>query len=182
MQAATIQKAAWEGSPGTSRSNGRSVDARTVTCAGADIDVGVAQPQQLLGVLPGRHGLADGGLPLGRQAGEQHRPLDLGAGDRQPVVDPLQAAAPDGQRREAATLASIDAGAHLAQRLRHPVHGPAGDRGVTGQHASARRWPQAQPASSRIPVPELPTSTDPGRLAAAGRPPSTTTSGPEDAG
>ncbi len=31
MQAATTQKAAWEGSPGTSRSNGCNDEARTVT-------------------------------------------------------------------------------------------------------------------------------------------------------
>ena len=72
MQAATIQKAAWDGSPGTSRSKGVSGDGRTVTAPGADLDVGAAQAEQLLGVLPGgRSSPAPSSRPRrpGRRAG-----------------------------------------------------------------------------------------------------------------
>ena len=131
-------------------------------------DVGPAQPQQLLGVLSGWRGLVDGGLALGGESGEQDGPLHLGAGDGRRVIDAPQGAAPDGQRRKPAALAAIDVRPHPTQGIRHPVHGPAGDRLVTGQHREPvqGRGPTGQQPD---PGPGVADVDHPGRLAQPSR-------------
>ncbi len=88
-------------------------------------------------MLPGRHLLPHRRRPLGGQAGEQERPLDLGARNRKPVVDAHQSPAPHHQGRQPSAGAPVDAGAHRSQRLDHPVHGPASDGIVAGQDGQA---------------------------------------------
>ena len=55
-------------------------------------------------------------------------------GYRERVLDALEAAAPHGQRREAAVLPAVDLSAHEPERYCHPVHRPPGDRGVALEH------------------------------------------------
>ena len=51
---------------------------------------------------------------------------------------PVQVAAPDDQGRQPAARRGRRCWRpHRPQRLGHPVHGPAGDRGVAGQHGQA---------------------------------------------
>ena len=70
-----------------------------------------------LGVVAARRGLDDRRRAVGQQPGEQHAGLDLRAGDRQLVVDRVQARAVDGERREAA-VAWPRSGAHLRAAAR----------------------------------------------------------------
>ena len=79
-------------------------------------------------------GLPHDRLALGAEPGQQDGRLHLGAGHRHVVVDALEAAAPHGERRQAAAVAPVDPGAHPAEGVGHPVHGPAGDGRVAGQH------------------------------------------------
>ena len=134
MHAATIQKAACEGSPGTSKSSGRSREGQTVTAPGSPLQPGTAQRQQLLGVGPGWNRFSHGGGAVRGQSGQQDRALHLGARHRWLVVDAPQTAAPHHQRRQPAPFAAVDRRAHGPEGLGHPVHRAPGDRLVTGQH------------------------------------------------
>ncbi len=138
-------------------------------------DVGAAGRQHLLGVPPRRQLLANRRLPLGGQAGEQDRAFDLGARHGQAVVDAPQRATADHEGREAPALAPVDPGPHLPQRLRHPIHGPAGDRPVAGEDAQAvqGRGPSGEQADGRPRVAHIDRAV---RFAEPGGPPSTTTS------
>ena len=97
-------------------------------------EVGTGRHQHLLGVGPGADLLPHHRLALGAEAGEQDRRLHLGAGHRHGVVDAVEVAAVDDQGRQAASVPAVDAGAHQPQRPGHPVHRPAGDGLVAGQH------------------------------------------------
>ena len=75
----------------------------------------------------GGDSLVDYRLPVGRQPGQEHRRLDLGAGHRGLVVDAVQRSAGDGDRGEAVVACAFDPGPHPDQWLGHPVHGPGAE-------------------------------------------------------
>ena len=122
----TSQKAAWEGSPGTVKVAGahraRPHPDHPAPAGRFDGDVGAGRRQHLLGVGPGGHRLAHHGLPLGRQTGQQHGRLDLGAGHRGCELDAAQPSAGDGQGGKAAVGQTPHLGAHPTEGFGHPVH------------------------------------------------------------
>jgi hypothetical protein len=95
----------------------------------AALDPGAGRRQHPLAVVAGGQRLDDRGRALGEQPGEEQAGLDLGAGDRQLVLDAVQRRAPDLERRQP-VLAAGERGAHLAQRHGDPVDRPAADRVV----------------------------------------------------
>ena len=101
--------------------------------------------------------------------GQQHARLDLGAGDRQLVLDPVQRA-PWTVNGGEAPLAGLDPGAHQRQRLGDPVDRPPADRLVAVERERAPSCAASQPGSSRISVPALPTSIGPTGIWALRRP------------
>ena len=91
---------------------------------------------------PGWRGSTTVVSPSASIAGEQHARLDLGAGDRQLVADPVQPRAVDGERRQAA-VARLDARAPSAAAARRPGR-PAG-----GGSTRRRRARSCAPAARR---------------------------------
>ena len=80
-------------------------------------------------------GLDHGGLARGVEAGQQDGGLHLRRGDRQAVFDRQHLVGADDGERQAAALARLEARAHARQRLDHPLHRPAAQRGVAGHEA-----------------------------------------------
>jgi hypothetical protein len=103
----------------------------------AHLDVGAGGGQHFFGVGSCRHGFVHGRGALSTEAGQEDRRFHLGTRHRQRVLGAPQAPAPYRQRRQAALVAAIDARPHEPQGDRHPVHGPAGDRGVALQDGEA---------------------------------------------
>ena len=138
--AAQRKNAAEEMSPGTAASMAwsalRAGDRDGVERAG---EGGAEGAQGQLAVVAGAHGFAHGGGSGGLQAGQQDAGLDLGAGHGRGVVDGLERAAFDGERRVA--VGEREARAHGFQRLADALHGAAGERGVAdeGEAALLRR-------------------------------------------
>ena len=77
-----------------------------------------------------RRRFVDGGSSLEVQARQQHRALDLGAGHRRRVLDRMEPAAGDRERR--AAVDGLDAGAHAGERIDDPLHRPPAQRGIAG--------------------------------------------------
>ena len=98
------------------------------------VDAAAEAEQHALGVIARDGRLDHGRLALRVETGEQHRGLDLRAGDGQLVADAAQAcAAADPHRRLA--RCRFDARAHLAQRRRDALHRPLHQRRVADQLA-----------------------------------------------
>ena len=94
-----------------------------------------AEPaQHALGMIARRAGLVNGRFALGEEARQEDGGLDLGAGDRERVVDALETAAPDRQRGQPSAVPAEYGRAHQAQRLRDATHGPAAQRFGSGEH------------------------------------------------
>ncbi len=91
--------------------------------------------------------LAQPGLPLGEQSGEEQARLDLGAGDRQLVIDSPQRRRLDLEWRQA-LLAAAQLGAHLAQWRGDAVDRAAPDRVVAVERPLAARLP-GEPAGQQ---------------------------------
>ena len=135
MHAATAQKAAWEGSAGTSVVVAWSGPGRKVTVAPASFG---ARRQCSLprrpAFLPCGHGWpparAPTVVPSAPNPAKSTADFTWALATGQRVLDALEAAAAHGQWWEAATLAPVDPGAHQPERYRHPVHRPLGDRRV----------------------------------------------------
>ena len=93
ISAATIGKAAEDGSAGTATWRGGQLglafSAMRRPCApsGSDHDLGAEMAQHALGVVAGRLLLDHGGVARRGQAGQQHRRFDLRGGDRRAVDD-----------------------------------------------------------------------------------------------
>src|ERR687896_293203 len=85
--------------------------------------------------------LHDASLARRQQAGYEHARLDLGARHGQFVGDAPQLGTAHRERGQAG-IARLDVGAHLAQRLRHPVHRPPPDRLVAVERPDASRLPR----------------------------------------
>ena len=96
--------------------------------------------QQALGVVAARRRLDDGRRARGHHPGDQHARLHLRARDRELVLDPGELGAAHREGREAA-VASVDRGAHHAERLGHAVHRPAANRAVAVERPDAARLP-----------------------------------------
>ena len=97
------------------------------------------------------------GLALGVEAGEQQTGLDLGAGHRQLVLDPVQGSAVDliGGRRSSRSRAQPPSGRS------GPATRSTGRRRIESSPSSVQRppsCPASQPGRSRSRVPALPTS------------------------
>ena len=105
---------------------------------GLNLNLNPKMRQHPFRVIARRAGLVHDGLAHGEEAGEQDGRLDLRAGDRHGVIDPVQAPAPDRQRRQLAVLTAQHRRAHQAQRLGHAAHRPAAQRLAAGQHAGER--------------------------------------------
>ena len=105
-------------------------------------------------------------------------PLTWALGDRRAVVDPVQSAAGDRQRREPAPLAAVDEGPHLPQRLDDAVHGPPPDRRVTVEDGETGHGsgPTGQQPDGRPGVAHV--DRDLGLMEPVARPPSTTMASP----
>ena len=88
--------------------------------------------QHALGVVARRLGLDHRRLARGVEAGEQDAALHLRRGDRQRVLDRHHLVGADDGERHAAAVARLEAGAHAAERIDHPLHRPAAQRGVAG--------------------------------------------------
>jgi hypothetical protein len=94
--------------------------------------------QHQFGVIAGFLRLDHAGLAGRVQAGQQHRRLHLGGGDRQDVVDRHRIGRPGHGERQSAAAARGDLGADPAQRLDHPAHRTPAQRGVAGHHRAHR--------------------------------------------
>ncbi len=82
-------------------------------------------------VVAGAHCLSHGGGSIGLQAGKQNACFYLGAGNRSGVVDRLQRAAVNGNRRVA--IGERDVRAHGFKRLANALHGTARERSVSDE-------------------------------------------------
>ncbi len=102
-----------------------------------------------LAVVAARQRLDDAGLALGEQAGEEQAGLDLGAGDRHLVGDPVQRRALRSSAAAGAPRGSSGRAPICAQRLGDAVDRPAADR-VVAVERPARRPParRASPAAA----------------------------------
>src|SRR5947209_7882753 len=106
------------------------------------------------------------------QAGEQQARLELRAGHRHLVGDPLQGRAVNGERG-VAPVASLDLGSHLAQRLGDPIHRAPADRGVAVERpapAALAGQPPGQQAHERARVAHVDGRVGLARLAQTGPP------------
>jgi hypothetical protein len=90
----------------------------------ADPDVDAEGAQREFAMIARTNRLLDDGLAVGEQSGKQHASLDLRARHLGLVVDRLQRAAMNFQRRPSAFL-RLNASAHLRQRLNDSRHRPA---------------------------------------------------------
>ncbi len=108
---------------------------------------GRAEPSERpLGVVAGGGRLEHGRIALGRDPGEQDGALDLGAGDRGPMLDPGERSAPHGDR--GVPVRRSDLGAHRPQRLGDALHRPSGEASVALQdrlERLRRDHPRQQP-------------------------------------
>ena len=77
-----------------------------------------------LSVVPAQVRFGDGGGALGKQAGQQDRAFHLSARHWRNVVDAVQRATVDAQRRAPFGTLRGDARAHLAERFDHTPHRP----------------------------------------------------------
>ena len=91
--------------------------------------------QHPLRVVPRGGGLADDGLALGIEPGDEEAGLELGAGHRHGVINAAQVSAADGQGRSGAVSSSHDLGAHLAQGAQNTLHGSGSKGTVPGDDA-----------------------------------------------
>jgi hypothetical protein len=91
-----------------------------------------------LAVVAAGQRLDDGRRPVGEQAGEEQAGLDLGAGDREPVLDAAKLRASNLKRRQP-IVAAADVGSHLAQRLGDPVDRAPANRVVAVESPAALR-------------------------------------------
>ena len=92
-----------------------------------DAEIGAEFAERDFGVIARRHRLADGGLALGEESGEQHARLHLRAGHGQRVIDGPEPGAVDFERREL-VFARANLRAHFGQRPHDALHRPAGER------------------------------------------------------
>ncbi len=95
-----------------------------------------AGSEHALGVVPGTYPSADQRRAFGTERREDQGALHLGARHGQIPAEGMQgpASRKEGERRERPPGPRLDAGAHGAERLHHPGHGPARERGVAGHH------------------------------------------------
>ncbi len=152
-KAAEEKSAGTASSPSSSRFGGR---IETPPCSQATSAPAAESMRSVWSRL--RRRLDDPGFALGEQAGEEQARLDLGAGDRQLVLDRLAAAQP----RPAAA-----AGDPRGSSAGRPSRAAARRCGRPGGGGSSRRrrassaprgCPASQPGSRRSRVPALPTS------------------------
>ena len=99
---------------------------------GSAFESGAEFGQGQLGVVAGTDRLGDGGDAIGEKAGKEDGRFQLGAGERQGVVNRVEAAAADVERGEVAA-AGADARAHLRKRLDDAAHRAAAQGGVAGE-------------------------------------------------
>ena len=173
ISAATIGKAAEDGSAGTTTGAGTSSgspfkrDLAAVRALGFDPDIGAEMREQPLGVVAARFALDHDGFARRREPGQQHRRLDLGRGHRRAIDDRDRIARARERDRQPAAVAALTACAPISAtgsrircigRLRR-LASPS-KVAVMGQPATA-------PMTRRQPVPELPKSSTPSRRAEA---------------
>ena len=111
-------------------------------------------------MVAARGRLADGRRARCHHARDQQARLDLGARDRQLVLDPGQLGPADRERRQPA-VAHLDVRAHRAERLGDPVDRAAPDRFVAVERPVRPGCPASQPGRIRMSVPALPTPMSP---------------------
>ena len=75
-------------------------------------------------MVSGSGWLVDGGLALREESCDEETGFQLGAGDGHCVVDAIEFAPADGQRRQRVLAAAHYLRAHLPQGADHAVHGP----------------------------------------------------------
>ena len=100
---------------------------------GVDVKFGAETLEHFLGMVAGRHRLDHRGDARRVEAGEQHGGFDLRGGHGQAVGDGCgiaRAAQGDGQ---SVTRLALDLNAHQAQRIEHPTHRAARQRGITDE-------------------------------------------------
>ncbi len=87
------------------------------------VDFGAEGAQRKLSVIARADWFRYRRMALSEQSGKQQRRLDLSAGDRNEILDAMQAGTGDAQRRTA-TFAGMNLGAHPGQGLDDPAHRP----------------------------------------------------------
>ena len=138
ISAATIGNAADDGSAGTMTpapcSSGWPVSddpAAVAAFVGHGDDLGAKMLQHQLGVVAAGLALDDRGDAGRGQSRQQHRRFDLRRGHRRAVDDRQRIARALQRQRQAAAVASAShPRAHQFQRIEHPPHRPAAQRGI----------------------------------------------------
>ncbi len=113
---------------------------RHAATAGCHVDA--EGRHQFLRVGPCRLGLDDRRGAIGRQAGKQDTALHLGARHGWRILNAVQPATLNRERRQRRTPDPADRCPHGPERVDHPVHGAPPDRLVTIEHRRERQTGQ----------------------------------------
>ena len=134
--AATIGKAADDGSAGTTTGRGVELGAAgqgdpPALALRLDRDFGAEMDEHFLGVVARGFAFDDGGAAARVQARKQHRRFDLRRGDRRAVEDRRRIEGAAQRDRAAPALRLLDhLRAHQQQRIEHAPHRPLAQRRV----------------------------------------------------